>query len=66
MGCIYFIGISASYCSVLVGCKETIHNPLLSMYPFLNDEIKGITLRDQLVQTLQVLQSFNKTEDNII
>jgi hypothetical protein len=65
VGCLHYIGISASYCLV-VGGEETIHHTLLSMRPLLKDEIKGMTVRDHLVHISQVMQLYGKTEDNII
>ena len=65
VGCLHYIGISASYCSG-VGSKEIIHHTLLSMHPLLKDKIEGMTARDHLVHILQVMQLYGKTKDNII
>jgi hypothetical protein len=54
VGCLHYIGISASYCSG-VGSKEIIHHTLLSMHPLLKDEIEGMTARDHVVHISQVL-----------
>ena len=36
------------------------------MRPLLVDEVEGMTARDHLVHISQVMQSFGKTEDNIM
>lgn len=65
VGCIHYIAISASYCT-MVGGEETTHHTLLSMRPLLKDDVAGMTARDHLVHMSQVMRSFGKTEENIM
>lgn len=65
VGSVHYIGISASYSS-FVGDTETTNRTLLSMRPLLVDEIKGMTARDHLQHISLVMQSFGKSEDNIM
>jgi len=65
VGSVHYIGISASYSS-LVGGAETIKHTLLSMRPLLVDEVKGMTARDHLQHISLVMRSFGKSEDNIM
>jgi hypothetical protein len=64
VGSVHYIGISASYSSLVDGA-ETIKHTLLSMRPLLVDKLKGITARDHLQHILLVMRSFGKSEDNI-
>lgn len=65
VGAIHYIGISASYTTVIGGEETTMHT-LLSMRPLLVGEVAGMTARDHLVHLSQVMRLYGKTEDNVM
>jgi hypothetical protein len=66
VGTIHYIGISASYTTVIGGGEETTKHTLLSMRPLLVGEVAGMTARDHLVHLSQVMRLYGKTEDNVM
>ena len=65
VGSVHYIGISASYSS-FVGGQETTNHTLLSMRPLLVGDVNGMTARDHRQHISQVMQSFGKSEDNVM
>ena len=64
-GKVHYIGVSASYCLRVNGVEE-MRQMLLSMCHLLADDVEGMTAQDHLHHLAQVMQTYGKTEYNIM
>jgi ribosomal protein L37AE/L43A len=62
----HYIGVSASYSSVLKNGKDVAVLTLLSMRPLLVEMIEGMTADDHLEHLSIVLRVYGKTLDNVV
>ena len=65
IGSVHYIGISESHYS-FVGGQETTNHTMLSTRPLLVGDMHGMTARDHRQHISQFMQSFGKSEDNVI
>ena len=64
-GTIHYIGVSASYVT-MVDSKEVVAHSLLSMRPLLTGDIQGMTATDHLHHLSKTLQTYGKSDANIV
>jgi hypothetical protein len=64
-GSIHSIGVPASYVT-MVDLKEVVAHSLLSMRPFLTGDIQGMTATDHLHHSSKTLQTYGKSDVNIV
>ena len=64
-GTVHYIGVSAAYVTEM-DSSEVVAHTLLSMRPLLADDIVGMTASDHLQHLSKMLETYEKTLENIV